>query len=218
MGNEAQKEIICLSGGSGEIVVQKSRFLADVSPVKNAGEAEAFLSGIRKKYYDAKHHCYAYAAGEDGLVKKCSDDGEPQRTAGMPIMDIIERQNIKDICIVVTRYFGGILLGTGGLVRAYQAAAEEGLRHSVLAERKTGFLLSYSLDYGLYEKMKNLSERERITVPETVFGERVRLKVLIPEELEGEFLKQVREMSCGAAVPEEKKPVRYCMSGGKVLY
>ena len=111
-----------LEGGAGEIVEKKSRFIATVRPVKNEEEALAFLEEMRKKYWDARHNCYAYSIGKNREFTRCSDDGEPSGTAGRPMLDVILGEDIYNVAVVVTRYFGGVLLGTGGLVRAYSKA------------------------------------------------------------------------------------------------
>ena len=118
---------IILENNEAEIVEKKSRFIANIAMVNSEEEALEFIDKIKKKYYDARHNCYAYIIGEDGNKKKCSDDGEPQRSAGMPMMEVLENQGYFDIVAVVTRYFGGTLLGVGGLIRAYQGAVIEAL-------------------------------------------------------------------------------------------
>ena len=130
-----------LEGGTGEIVEKKSRFIATVRPVKNEEEALAFLEEMRKKYWDARHNCYAYSIGKNREFTRCSDDGEPSGTAGRPMLDVILGEDIYNVAVVVTRYFGGVLLGTGGLVRAYSKAVQEGLAGSIVIEKKKAFLL-----------------------------------------------------------------------------
>ena len=119
---------IVYMGGQGEIVEKKSRFLADVESVGSEEDVAVFLEKIRKKYWDARHHCSAYVLGERNEISRCSDDGEPSGTAGRPILDVLTSSGVRNACVVVTRYFGGVLLGTGGLVRAYGRAAREGPR------------------------------------------------------------------------------------------
>ena len=121
---------IVLEGGTGEVVEKKSRFIAQVFPIETEDEALDVLASVRKKHYDARHNCFAYVLGEKNETERCSDDGEPAQTAGRPMLDVLLGEEIRNVCVVVTRYFGGTLLGTGGLVRAYSAAVKEGLRHS----------------------------------------------------------------------------------------
>ena len=134
-------------GGQGEIVEKKSRFLADIRLVHSEEEALAFLEEIRKKYWDARHHCYAYVIGEQRQIVRCSDDGEPGGTAGRPMLDVLLGEELYNTMAVVTRYFGGTLLGTGGLVRAYSKAVQEGLAASRIIEKQYGVLLEITTDY-----------------------------------------------------------------------
>ena len=109
-------------GGSGEIIEKKSRFIANVKSVETVEEAQAYIEEMRKKYWDARHNCSAFSVGTERVITRCSDDGEPGGTAGKPILEVISGSGIHNIVVVVTRYFGGTLLGTGGLVRAYSGA------------------------------------------------------------------------------------------------
>ena len=128
--------LILYQGGSGELTEKKSRFIANTRPVESEEEALAFVEEMRKQYWDARHNCWAYVIGDRGEKKRCSDDGEPSQTAGKPMLDVLTGSGVTNICVVVTRYFGGILLGTGGLVRAYSGAAKAGLEGSVIVEKK----------------------------------------------------------------------------------
>ena len=119
-----EKYKIAYEGGQGEIVEKKSRFIATIRPVKTEEEALSFIAEMKKKYWDASHNCSAYVIGERNEIQRCSDDGEPGQTAGRPMLDVLLGEEIHDVCAVVTRYFGGTLLGTGGLVRAYTTAWE----------------------------------------------------------------------------------------------
>ena len=110
--NSQQPVFLCIRGGTAEVTEKRSRFIGQTLPVQTEEEAQAFIARIRKENRGARHNCYAYITGPDGSVEKCSDDGEPSRTAGMPMMDLLKKRNLRNICVVVTRYFGGILLGT----------------------------------------------------------------------------------------------------------
>ena len=124
---------IILKNGSGEIEEKKSRFICHIFKIKSEEEAEEYITAVKKKYWDARHNCYAYVTGDKGQIQRFSDDGEPQGTAGKPMLDILNSYGLTDCLLVVTRYFGGVLLGTGGLIRAYQAAAKEGIKNSDIA-------------------------------------------------------------------------------------
>ena len=126
------------SGGEAEIIEKKSRFIATVKPVKSEEEAITFIEGLKKKYWNATHNCFAYVIGERFQTQRCSDDGEPSGTAGRPMLDVLLGEEVHDVAVVVTRYFGGTLLGTGGLVRAYQEATKAGLNASKIIVKQKG--------------------------------------------------------------------------------
>lgn len=169
---------IILETKETEIVEKKSRFIANIAAVSSEEEAIEFIEKIKKKYYDARHNCYAYIIGDKGDKKKCSDDGEPQRSAGMPMMEVLENQGYFDIAAVVTRYFGGTLLGVGGLIRAYQGAVIEGLNASVSGEIHEGFRAKYRFGYDFYGKIKYIAESENIVVEDTLFDETVTISLI----------------------------------------
>ena len=172
---------IILESKEAEIVEKKSRFIANIAVVGSEEEALEFIDKIKKKYYDARHNCYAYIIGEDGNKKKCSDDGEPQRSAGMPMMEVLENQGYFDIVAVVTRYFGGTLLGVGGLIRAYQGAVIEGLDKSKSGEIRSGFRAKYRFGYDFYGKIKYIAESENIVIEDTVFDEMVNISFIFED-------------------------------------
>ena len=134
----AQGIKILYEGGSGELEEKKSRFIANTLPISTQEEAIEFIEKIKKQYWDARHNCYAYVLGDRHEIQRFSDDGEPGGTAGKPMLDVLLGEDIHNIVVVVTRYFGGTLLGTGGLVRAYSGATKEGLAGSVILEMKNG--------------------------------------------------------------------------------
>lgn len=169
---------IILETKETEIVEKKSRFIANIAAVSSEEEAIEFIEKIKKKYYDARHNCYAYIIGDKGDKKKCSDDGEPQRSAGMPMMEVLENQGYFDIAVVVTRYFGGTLLGVGGLIRAYQGAVIEGLNASVSGEIHEGFRAKYRFGYDFYGKIKYVAESENIVIEDTLFDETVTISLI----------------------------------------
>ena len=134
-------------GGTGEVVEKKSRFIATVRPVNSEEEALQFIEEMKKKYWDARHNCSAYVIGERREFMRCSDDGEPQGTAGKPMLEVLLGEDLYNTAVVVTRYFGGTLLGTGGLVRAYSKAVQEGLADSRIITKKHGILTEVGTDY-----------------------------------------------------------------------
>ena len=138
---------IVYAGGEAQIIEKKSRFIATVVPVETEEEALAFIESLRKKYWDATHNCYAYVVGERNEIQRCSDDGEPSGTAGRPMMDVLAGAGVHNAAVVVTRYFGGTLLGTGGLIRAYSLAVQEGLAAAEVITRIPGVKLKLTAEY-----------------------------------------------------------------------
>ncbi|MEF2734386.1 MAG: YigZ family protein, partial [Blautia sp.] len=143
-------------GGTGEVVEKKSRFIATVRPVNSEEEALQFIEEMKKKYWDARHNCSAYVIGERREFMRCSDDGEPQGTAGKPMLEVLLGEDLYNTAVVVTRYFGGTLLGTGGLVRAYSKAVQEGLADSRIITKKHGILTEVGTDYNSVGKLQYL--------------------------------------------------------------
>ena len=202
---------IVYSGGTGEITEKKSRFIADIRPVSTEEEALAFIEEIRKKYWDARHHCYAYILGERGQQSRCSDDGEPSQTAGRPMLDVLTGEGLTDVCAVVTRYFGGTLLGTGGLVRAYSGAVKEGLSQCVLMEKRPGRELAVTAGYGDVGKVQYLAAQAGIETLDTVYEADVRFSFLVSLEEEGGFVKKLTEGTAGRAKIQPGDQVFYGM-------
>ena len=202
--------------GEGRVVEKKSEFLAVCCRVRSEEEALAVIEAERKRYYDARHHCYAYLTG-NGQVKKFSDDGEPSQTAGRPMMDVIEGRNLMDVCIVVTRYFGGTLLGTGGLVRAYQGAARDAADHAVVCPVYKGVLLAYEVSYDLYGRLQRMADGERIFLRETEFGQTVKAVLLTEEEAAGSVVRDLENWSAGKAKLLDKTETEYMILNGKAI-
>ena len=176
---------IVYEGGSGEIEEKKSRFIATVRPVGSEEEVTAFLAEMKKKYWDARHNCFAYVIGERGQLQRCSDDGEPNGTAGKPMLDVLLGNELRNVAVVVTRYFGGTLLGTGGLVRAYSQAVKAGLRASVVITKILGVKLHIETDYTTFGKIQYILAQRELKILDTVYTDKVELEVLIPKtELE----------------------------------
>ncbi len=168
-------------GGEDEIVEKKSRFIATVVPVKTEEEALAFIEKTKKKYWDARHNCFAYIIGERGQLQRCSDDGEPNGTAGKPMLDVLLGNELKNVAVVVTRYFGGTLLGTGGLVRAYSGAVKAGLEASVLITKIWGVKLHIDTDYTTFGKIQYILAQRELKILDTIYTDKVELEVLIPK-------------------------------------
>lgn len=189
---------ILVEGGSGEIIEKKSRFIATTMPVSSEEEAAAFIESMRKKYYDARHNCPAYIIGRNQELTRCSDDKEPAGTAGRPILEVLLKEKLTGVAIVVTRYFGGVLLGTGGLVRAYTEAAKAGLAASGTAWMRYGILVSIQTDYTDLGKVQFLLAGKGLET-ECIYTENVEIRVRIPIEMKENVLKEVTEGTAGRA-------------------
>lgn len=197
---------IIIEGGSGEIVEKKSRFIATVKAVETEEEAIAFINEMKKKYWDARHNCMAYIVND---IKRFSDDGEPQGTAGKPILDVLEGKNICNGVIVVTRYFGGILLGTGGLVRAYQKSAIEGLNNSVIAEKCKGYESVIVTDYNGLGKIQYIASNEGINLTDIEYADNVSIKFVSLREEYDSFVSKVTEATAGKALISDRVEIDY---------
>ena len=171
----------------------------------------AFLEEMKKKYWDARHNCSAFVIGDRQEISRCSDDGEPAQTAGRPILDVLLKEEIHNVCVVVTRYFGGTLLGTGGLVRAYQKATQTGLENSVIIDKQIGRKLTIGTDYNGLGKLQYLIAKEELTMIDTVYTEKVELILMVPKEKEQSFEKEVIEATSGNADISWGDEVLYAM-------
>ena len=179
-----------------EIVEKKSKFIANIFYVESKEEAEKIIKEINKKYHDARHNCYAYRITEEsGILEKSSDDGEPSGTAGAPMLNILAKNNLSNILVIVTRYFGGILLGTGGLVRAYSSACTSAIEKSEVYEMDFYELYEIELSYEELKNFKNFAQNNNIIIKSEEFLENVKLKVAIKNvEILKEMEKNVKRI------------------------
>lgn len=204
-------------GGQGEITEKKSRFIATVRPVESEEEAVSFINETKKKYWDARHNCSAFVIGKRQELTRCSDDGEPAGTAGRPMLDVLLKENIHNAAVVVTRYFGGGLLGTGGLVRAYQQATKAGLSASEIIEKKDGAVLFIRTDYTGIGRLQYLFAQEKLTVMDTAYEADVLVKAVIPENDKKRIEKTIIEQTNGTAKLEWGDEVTFAEYDGGVL-
>ena len=204
-------------GGQGEIIEKKSRFIATVLPIETEEEALEFIAKMKKKYWDARHNCSAFVIGKRQELTRCSDDGEPAGTAGRPMLDVLLKENIHNAAVVVTRYFGGVLLGTGGLVRAYQQATKAGLSASEIIEKKEGAVLFIRTDYTGIGRLQYLFAQEKITVMDTAYEADVLVKAVIPENDKKRIEKTIIEQTNGTAKLEWGDEVTFAEYDGEVL-
>lgn len=212
---EAYKTIY--EGGVGEIIVKKSRFIATVCPALSETAALDTIEALKKKYWDASHNCSAYIVGTEQPLMRCSDDGEPSKTAGRPMLDILIAHELVNIVVVVTRYFGGTLLGTGGLVKAYQSAVLEGLSHSRSILKELGIKVEITTDYNLIGKLQYYIAQEQLTLISSEYTDLVRLEVLVPPSRYQVFTKKISELTNGTAILNESGQVYYTTLDGKLL-
>lgn len=205
------------AGGTGEIIEKKSRFIATVIPITSEEEALSFIEQMKKKYWDAAHNCFAYVLGLNHELQRCSDDGEPSKTAGRPMLDVLLGEGIHNTAVVVTRYFGGTLLGTGGLVRAYQGATKEGLANSIIIEKQYGKQLEITTDYNGIGKLQYIASTMNLTILSTDYTEIVKSTLLIPPDSLGLFKKKITEATNGRAIMEDLDDVFYAFLDQEVL-
>ncbi len=181
-----------------EMIEKKSRFIATVRPVTAEEEALALINEMKKEFSDATHNVYAYILRENNIARY-SDDGEPSGTAGMPVMEVLKQENLTDVAVVVTRYFGGTLLGAGGLVRAYSKTAKLGVDAAHIATMTHGADMEITVSYDLYGKLQYLLEQEGLSMGETTFGEEVTASVFVRTESQETLQKKIVEVSNGRA-------------------
>lgn len=190
---------VLLKGGEGEIVEKKSRFIATVQKCESEEEAAAFIEEMKKKYWDARHNCSAFVIGSRGELTRCSDDGEPGGTAGRPMLEVLLGEGIRNIAVVVTRYFGGTLLGTGGLVRAYTQAVKEGLAHCSTGRMRRGFEVEVTTDYNGVGRILYLLGQRGLEPEESLYTDIVTLRLLVPAGMVEQFKKEITEATGGKA-------------------
>ena len=202
-------------GGEEEIVEKKSRFIAAVKPVSAEDEALAFIESVRKRHWNATHNCYAYVIGERSELARCSDDGEPNGTAGKPMLDVLQGEELRNTAVVVTRYFGGTLLGTGGLVRAYAQAVKAGLASSVIITKIRGVKLRIGTDYTGLGKIQYILGQKGLKILDSEYADNVKLEVLVPEDAVEAVRSDITEGSSGQASMEEGEKCWFAQIDGQ---
>lgn len=204
-------------GGEGEIVEKKSRFIATVIPCEDEETALQFIEAMKKKYWDARHNCSAYTIGLNHELERCSDDGEPQKTAGRPMLDVLLNEGIHNVCVVVTRYFGGVLLGTGGLVRAYQAATKAGLENSTVITKQFGRKIRIVTDYNGIGKLQYIVASAGYTMLSTDYTDVVTACVLVKPSEQESLIKKVTEATSGRAEISVEDELWFAENDGEVI-
>lgn len=184
---------------SAEFEEKKSVFIGQIKRVFSEEEAKAFLDSVRKKHREARHNVYAYALGPNKEIQRYSDDGEPQGTGGVPILETIKKSNITDVMIIVTRYFGGILLGTGGLSRAYGKSASLAIKEAGIIERVKGFELEIAISYDFLGKVQHMCNEKGYNVVNTEYTDKVAIKLYCESNLLEAIKKEIAECTFGSA-------------------
>ena len=178
---------------SAELVEKKSKFIANLFYIESREEAEDIIKMQKKKYYDARHNCYAFRVlGEDGIIEKSSDDGEPSGTAGAPMLNILSKMEITNILVIVTRYFGGILLGTGGLVRAYSEVTQQAIEKSTKVIKVIGREMIIELDYSNLEKFKYYCKNNNINIKKIDYMDNIILKIEMEESVKEKIIDDIK--------------------------
>ena len=196
-------------GAQAELVEKKSRFIATIRPVSSEEEAVAFINEMKKKYWDARHNCSAFVIGSKGELTRSSDDGEPSGTAGRPMLEVLTGSGIRNIAAVVTRYFGGVLLGTGGLVRAYSGAVKMALEQCETITRRYGVQMLIKTDYNGVGKIQYLLGSKDVVIQDSVYAADVQMTVLVPIEEYDRLCKELVEATNGRVGLEEVEKLYY---------
>ncbi|AVM25607.1 YigZ family protein [Bacillus pumilus] len=191
------------SRGEHEIVIEKSRFICHIQRAVSEEEAQAFIQSIKKQHWNATHNCSAYLIGEHDLIQKANDDGEPSGTAGVPMLEVLKKRKMKDTVVVVTRYFGGIKLGAGGLIRAYGKSVSEAINHVGMVERCLMRTMHTTIDYTWLGKVENELRASSFQLKEIHYAEDVIFETYVEETQTAQFIEWMTELTNGKSVTKE---------------
>jgi uncharacterized YigZ family protein len=203
--------------GRDEYVVNKSRFIGTSVPVYSEDEALEFIDKIKKEFKDARHNVYAYTIGENSNIQRYSDDGEPSGTAGIPVLNVIKQEDLKNVLVVVTRYFGGILLGAGGLVRAYTKSSKIALESGIIVDKHLYYDVWFKIDYTLLGKTDNELTKNNFVVKEKVYEDSAIIKLIVQEDEVEKLRSLVMELTSGKADINIGLASYYSVIDGKIL-
>ncbi|WP_113930709.1 YigZ family protein [Bacillus sp. P14.5] len=192
-----QKYLTVKEAGQHEINIERSRFIAQIKRAESEEEAQEFINTIKKDHSNANHNCSAYMIGEHNLIQKANDDGEPSGTAGVPMLEVLKKRDLKDTVVVVTRYFGGIKLGAGGLIRAYGKAVSEGLNAVGIVERTLMRVMKTKIDYTLLGKVENEVRSSKYPLKEIHYLDTVEIETYVEEDKKEEFVEWMTELTNG---------------------
>ncbi|MBR0612221.1 YigZ family protein [Bacillus safensis] len=191
------------SRGEHEIVIEKSRFICHIQRAVSEEEAQAFIQSIKKQHWNATHNCSAYLIGEHDLIQKANDDGEPSGTAGVPMLEVLKKRKLKDTVVVVTRYFDGIKLGAGGLIRAYGKSVSEAINHVGMVERCLMRTMHTTIDYTWLGKVENELRASSFQLKEIHYAEDVIFETYVEETQTEQFIEWMTELTNGKSVTKE---------------
>ena len=203
--------------GRDEIIINKSKFIGTSCPVESEEEALEFIDRIKNEFKDATHNVYAYVIGRNSNIQRFSDDGEPSGTAGMPVLNVIKQENLQNTAVVVTRYFGGVLLGAGGLVRAYTKGAKIAIESGILVDKNLFYNVSFKIDYTLLGKMENELLKNNFIVVDKVYEEQVEIKLIVESQRLDHIEELTAEITGGKAEITIGKSAHYSVKNGKIL-
>ncbi len=201
--------VLLIKGAEAELIEKKSRFIATVRPVESEKEAVAFVEEMKKKYYDARHNCSAFVIGSKAQLTRSSDDGEPSGTAGRPMLEVLLGSGIRNVAAVVTRYFGGTLLGTGGLVRAYSSVLKEALQKCEIACQHFGVRLKIKVEYNMVGKIQYILASKKIEIENSDYAANVEMTVIVPIEEYDRLCKEIAEVTSACVKIEELERLYY---------
>lgn len=205
------------SYGEDETIINKSRFIGYAMPIETEEDALDFIENIKTKHRDATHNVYAYVLGKDSNIQRFSDDGEPSGTAGIPVLEVIKKEDLRNVVVVVTRYFGGVKLGAGGLIRAYTKGAKIGLDAGIIVDMVLYAKIKIRIDYTLYGKMENYLMNEGYIVDGSNFDDGVNIFVYIEDTDKENFYNVITDLTNGTAVFEEIDKEYIPIKDGKKL-
>ncbi|HEX2910355.1 MAG TPA: YigZ family protein [Chloroflexia bacterium] len=203
--------------GEETVIIKKSRFIGYALPVETEEEAVRFIEGIRKKHWDANHNCYAYQVGPHDEIQKSNDDGEPSGTAGRPILEVIKKEGLKNVVVVVTRYFGGVLLGAGGLIRAYGQTAGTAIHAAGIVTRSLFQVVRVGIDYTWLGKVENETLQAGFFIENTEYTDRVTVVALVPVEEVENYSKLITNATNGQALIETGEEMFASVRDGKLV-
>lgn len=191
-----------LKYGEDETIINKSRFIGYAKPIETEEEALEFIEDIKIKHKDATHNVYAYVVGDNSNIQRFNDDGEPSGTAGIPALEVIKKENLRNIVVVVTRYFGGTKLGAGGLIRAYTKAAKIGIEAGIIVDMILHEKLKVRIDYTSYGKIENYIVNEKYKIDKSVYDDKVNIFLYVKTKKKDEFCNIIKNLTSGEAIIE----------------